>query len=75
MGADSQGLFIPEKAVQQHGQIKKCFIIVDGKAVLRIIRTGKLHQGEYEILAGLLEGDLVITEASHEIVEGQTVTQ
>ncbi|MDH4318668.1 MAG: efflux RND transporter periplasmic adaptor subunit [Desulfobulbaceae bacterium] len=75
MGQDSQGLFIPASAVQQHGQIKKCFVIIDGKAALRIIRTGKLHKGEYEVLSGLREGELVITEVSHEIVEGQTVTQ
>lgn len=58
---DSLVLLIPAAAVKRSGQLETVRLIVDGKPVLRHVRTGKLHDGRVEILSGLKEGDEVVT--------------
>jgi RND family efflux transporter MFP subunit len=53
-------LLIPASAVSRAGQLESVRLIVDGRALLRHVRTGKLHDGLMEILSGLKAGDVVL---------------
>jgi hypothetical protein len=35
-------------------------VVLDGKTMLRLVRTGKIHDKSIEILSGLKEGERVL---------------
>lgn len=53
-------LLVPASAVSRIGQLESVRLVVDGHSRLRHVRTGKRHDGQVEILAGLREGDTVL---------------
>ncbi|MBS1214326.1 MAG: efflux transporter, family, subunit, partial [Proteobacteria bacterium] len=53
-------LQIPAGAVTRRGQLESVRVLLDGRARLRHVRTGKLHDGMIEVLSGLNEGDQVL---------------
>jgi RND family efflux transporter MFP subunit len=56
----SEVLLVPEPAVSRIGQLESVRLVVDGKARLRHVRTGRHYDGQVEILSGLNEGDVVL---------------
>jgi RND family efflux transporter MFP subunit len=56
----SEVLLIPDSAVSRIGQLESVRLVVDGKARLRHVRTGRRYDGLVEILSGLGEGDTVL---------------
>ena len=56
-----KALLIPSTAVSRSGQLESVLLVVDGKTLLRHIRTGKAYDGWVEVLSGLNEGDVVLT--------------
>lgn len=67
-------LLIPKSAVVPFGQMDKVFVLQDGKAQLRLVRTGSQTDKQVEILAGLNPGDQVIVDNNTLLVNGQPVT-
>lgn len=73
-GAWVRSLSVPEKALVRHGQMESVFVqAADGRAVLRIVRTGALRDGRREILAGLEDGDRVVVGVPAGLREGRKV--
>jgi multidrug efflux pump subunit AcrA (membrane-fusion protein) len=70
---ESKSLRIPASAIVQRGQMEIVFVKEDGKARLRLVRTGKIFPDGVEILAGLSEGDAVILTDPASLVDGQSV--
>lgn len=70
-GKGHQSLFIPAAAVITHGQMDKVFVNDNNRAHLRLVRTGMHHQGNIEILSGLVAGEQVVTRNNHLLVNGQ----
>lgn len=67
-------LLVPQSAVIKRGQMEMVFVVRDGKAALRLVKTGKVPDGNVEVLSGLEEGELVVTEDPARLTDGQSVT-
>ncbi len=74
--AGNQTLIIPSSAIVPYGQMERVFVINDGKAMLRLVRTGarlNLAGTDYtEILSGLDKGQNIII-SNKTLVHGQPV--
>jgi RND family efflux transporter MFP subunit len=72
-GEASGTFMIPATAVSTYGQMERIFVVRDGVARLRLVRTGTLHDGQVEVLAGLAAGEQVVVEGQELLVDGQPV--
>ncbi len=64
-------LVVPLPALIRRGQLELLFVSADGKAQLRLVRTGKQIAQGVEILAGLEAGELVVVEGAGTLRDGQ----
>ena len=64
----------PQSAVVTRGQMEIVFVVSDGKAQLRLVKTGKRIDGEVELLAGVRAGESVVVEGAAPLMDGQSVT-
>lgn len=69
-GEESTLLTVPAEALVVRGQMEYVFVVSDGKAHLRIVRSGKRVGGEVQILAGLEPGEMVVTRGGGKVGEG-----
>lgn len=67
-------LVVPEQALVPRGEQRYVFKVVDGKAALTEVQLGQRRAGEVEILAGLSEGETVITAGQLKIRDGSAVS-
>jgi len=65
---------VPAGAVTQRGQLEMVFVALDGKAQLRLVKTGKQMDDTVEILSGIDPGETVITDGLAELRDGQPVS-
>lgn len=64
-------LIVPEGAVSKNGQLEQVYVAQDGRAVMRLVKTGSKRDGMVEILSGLDAGEQVIVSAEGLVREGQ----
>lgn len=64
---------VPSGSVLQRGQMELVFVVRDGAARIRLVKTGKHFGGDVEILSGLAPGDQVVTTSPASLVDGQPV--
>lgn len=64
-------LSVPRSAVQIFGQIERVFVRADGRAQLRLVRTGAEHGDTVQILAGLEAGETVVLNPPPSLRDGQ----
>ncbi len=70
----SDALLVPEQAlVPEQGNVY-VFVVKDGLAEKRQVRTGERRVGEVQILAGLAAGEQVVTEGTQKLRDGAPVT-
>ena len=72
--AQAETLAIPVKAMVPLGQMERVFVVVDGKARLRLVRSGTRSDAFIEILSGLTEGETVVLTGNDTLADGQDVT-
>lgn len=72
-GESSTTSFVPASAVRRFGQMERAFVLQDGRARLRLVRSGSRVGERLEILAGLSPGDQVIINNTA-LLDGQPVT-
>jgi RND family efflux transporter MFP subunit len=60
-------------AVVQRGQMELVFVVKDGYAQLRLVKTGKRFGNEIELLSGVSAREEVVTENPASLVDGQAV--
>ncbi len=53
---------VPESAVRRVGQLETVRVVWEGRMIRRLVRTGARRDGWVEILAGLDEGETVVTD-------------
>ncbi len=58
--ADEDVLLVPRAAVRRVGQLEQVQVVENGRAYRRAVRTGRLLDGEIEILSGLRGGEQVV---------------
>ena len=68
-----QELLVPVSSVSRYGQIQRVYVAEEGRAKLRIVRTGETHGEMVQILSGLADGDNVIVNLPAGIENGQSV--
>ena len=66
-------LLVAEGAVVRRGQIESVFVVEDGKARLRLIKTGRKMDGKFEVLSGLSGGEAVVVRDAHLLQDGAAV--
>ena len=73
-GHPYKSLMVPKQAVVPFGQLNKIFVIKDGVARLRLVRTGiQDNNKRIEILSGLQAGERVIITNNRLLVSGRRV--
>lgn len=64
---------VPADAVLQRGQLEIVFVAFDGRARLRLVKTGKRLGGEWEILSGIEAGEKVVANGVADLRDGQRI--
>lgn len=72
----AETLSIPVSAVVPYGQMDRVFVVDNGRARLRLIRTGAIQESDnnqqnVEILSGLSENEVVVVSGNLNLVNGQ----
>ena len=70
---ETSALRVPASAVIQRGQMEIIFVIVEGKAQLRLVKTGKRIGREVELVSGVSAGEKVVVENAASLIDGQPV--
>ena len=67
-------MVIPAAAVRAHGQLERVYVVEDGRARLRLVKSaGKETDGLVRVNSGLAEGELVVVDAEASLRDGQVV--
>jgi len=72
-GPTRQVLLIPVTAVRRQGQLVTVFVVEEGIARLRLLRTGYEGAEGVEVLAGLDSGEVIVTRPPPGLVDGRRV--
>ena len=70
---ETSALRFPASAVVQRGQMEMVFVVSDGKAQLRLVKTGKRIGNEVELVSGVEAGEKIVVEGATGLVDGQPV--
>ncbi|HQQ94560.1 MAG TPA: efflux RND transporter periplasmic adaptor subunit [Bacteroidia bacterium] len=66
-------LVLPVKYIQKSTTENFVMLVENGKAVKKVVKLGRDYSGMAEVIAGLNEGDLLITKGYDLVVEGDPV--
>lgn len=67
-------LLVPAASMLRRGQMELLFVVKNGHALLRLVKTGKVLPDGTEILSGLEEGEQVVVNGAAKLNDGQPVT-
>jgi RND family efflux transporter MFP subunit len=70
---EGAALRVPLAAVIQRGQMELAFVVQEGRAHLRLIKTAKHIGGEVEVVAGLEANEQIVIDQAGELLDGQPV--
>ena len=65
---------VPVSAVVQRGQMEIVFVVNNGHAELRLVKTGARVGDEVEVVSGLDSGETVVTGGATDLMDGQPLT-
>ncbi len=71
---ETSALRVPAPAVLQRGELELVFVVENGHAQLRIVKTGKRVGSEVELVSGVDPGEQVVTEGAAGLMDGQPVS-
>ena len=71
---DDSALSVPEAAVAIFVGLEKVFVVQNGKAIEKSVRTGRRQSGAVELLSGVKAGEMVILNPA-KIRSGQAVIE
>jgi len=71
---EASAICIPAAAVILRGQMELVFVVANGHAQLRLVKTGSRIGDEIELVSGLDSGEQVVTEGGLALTDGQSVT-
>ena len=70
---ETTALRVPASALTQRGQLEMVFAIVNNRAQMRLVKSGKRVGDEMELLSGVAKGDQVAIENVTVLRDGQAV--
>jgi membrane fusion protein (multidrug efflux system) len=73
-GPAAEALLAPTSAVTRFGQMERVFVVVDGRAQLRLVKTGAARGDRIELLAGVSAGENIVVTPGTTLRDGQPVT-
>ena len=68
-GSDD-ALLVPSDAVSSFGQMERVFVVSEGRAQLRLVRTAGDFEGRTRILSGLEPGETIVRQPPAGLVDG-----
>jgi RND family efflux transporter MFP subunit len=71
---EAAGALVPKGAIFADGDQSYVFVVRNGRAERRAVRTGRERGVEIEVIAGLRPGEQVVTESVESIREGDRVS-
>jgi RND family efflux transporter MFP subunit len=71
--AESKALLVPASAVVQRGQMELVFIVTNGRAQLRLVKTGKRIGDAVELVSGVSAGEMAVIDGAARLRDGQSV--
>ena len=71
---ETTALRVPISALVQRGQMEIVFVVGDGKAQLRLVKTGKRIGSEVELVSGVEAGEKIVVENATGLIDGQPLT-
>lgn len=71
----ASSVYVPAKAVQYVAGLSKIYVIENGRAIERIVRTGNSDGEMVEIIEGVREGEMVATSNLDKLGQGTEVRQ
>ncbi len=69
--AEVSAMRVPSSAVVVRGQMEIAYVVVDGRARMRLVKTGKHLGAEVEVVSGLRAGEEIVVEGADPLVDGQ----
>lgn len=66
-------IFVPRPAVVMRGQMQMVFVVGDGQANMRLVKTGRVFPDEVELISGVNEGEIIVVEGADHLKDGQPV--
>jgi RND family efflux transporter MFP subunit len=71
---DARGIALPLQAVLTYAGVERVFVVQNGAAAERLVKTGRRLPGDrIEIVRGLRPGEAVVTEGNDRVAGGQKV--
>jgi len=71
---ESDVLLSSASALIRHGQMERVFVVAEGRAGLRLVKSGRTHADRIEILSGLHAGERIVLAPPAALRDGQPVT-
>jgi len=71
---ETSAIRVPAAAVIQRGQMELLFVVVNGHAELRLVKTGNRIGDEIEVVSGLDSSEQVVTDGAASLTDGQPVS-
>jgi len=66
-------LVVPFEAVRRQGQLESVFVVEDGRARNRLVKTGRQQGEQVEVLSGLSQGERIICPVPADLRDGVPV--
>ncbi len=70
---EGTALVIPAAALTNFGQMERVFVVAEGRATMRLVKSGARHGAQVEILSGLAAGERVVADGAATLRDGQPV--
>ena len=65
---------IPAAALTNFGQMERVYVVAEGRATMRLVKSGARHGDQVEILSGLAAGERVVADgAAVYMATGRTI--
>lgn len=71
--AEVSAMRVPAGAIVLRGQMEIAFVVLNGKAQMRLVKTGKHLGSEVEVVSGLSAGEQLVTAEVSRLADGQPV--
>ena len=71
---ENAALCVPNASVARRGQMEMVFVVEEGRAKLRLVKTGRQSATGTEVVSGLSAGELVVSEGAAALLDNQPVT-
>jgi RND family efflux transporter MFP subunit len=66
-------LTVPARAVVRNGQLEAVYVVSEGAARMRLVRTGRSVDDRIELASGVRDGEQVVIDAADLLADGQPV--